>query len=82
VPDQVTTPSYVDVPAMPVDVHVQMVTPEAMRRMMSPEMIRQMMTPEDRAVLERERAQLQIAIIQMRRQLRDEARRMARKRYY
>ena len=82
VPDQVTTPSYVDVPAMPVDVHVQTITPEAMRRMMSPEMIRQMMTPEDRAVLERERAQLQIAIIQMRRQLRDEARRMARKRYY
>ena len=82
VPDQVTTPSYVDVPAMPVDVHVQMITPEAMRRMISPETIRQMMTPEDRAVLERERAQLQIAIIQMRRQLRDEARRMARKRYY
>ena len=82
VPDQVSTPSYVDVPVMPVDVHVQMVTPEAMRRMMSPEMIRQMMTPEDRAVLERERAQLQIAIIQMRRQLRDEARRIARKRYY
>jgi hypothetical protein len=82
VPDQVTTPSYVDVPVMPVDVHVQMVTPEAMRRMVSPEAIRQMMTPEDRAMLERERAQLQIAIIQMRRQLRDEARRMARKRYY
>lgn len=82
VPDQVSTPSYVDVPVMPVDVHVQMVTPEAMRRMMSPETIRQMMTPEDRAVLERERAQLEIAIIQMRRQLRDEARRMARKRYY
>jgi hypothetical protein len=50
--------------------------------MVSPEMIRQMMTPEDRAVLERERAQLEIAIIQMRRQLRDEARRIARKRYY
>jgi len=82
VPDQVSTPSYVDVPVMPVDVHVQMITPEAMRRMMSPEMIQQMMTPEDRAVLERERAQLQIAIIQMRRQLRDEARRIARKRYY
>lgn len=82
VPDQVSTPSYVDVPVMPVDVHVQTITPEAMRRMMSPEMIQQMMTPEDRAVLERERAQLQIAIIQMRRQLRDEARRIARKRYY
>jgi hypothetical protein len=82
VPDQVTTPSYVDVPVMPVDVHVQMITPEAMRRMMSPETLRQMMTPEDRVVLERERAQLQIAISQMRRQLRDEARRMARKRYY
>jgi hypothetical protein len=82
VPDQVTMPSYVDVPTMPVDVHVQMITPEAMRRMMSPEMIQQMMTPEDRAALERERAQLQIAIIQMRRQLRDEARRIARKRYY
>jgi hypothetical protein len=82
VPDQLTTPSDVDVPVMPVDVHVQMITPEAMRRMMSPETIRQMMTPEDRAVLERERAQLQIAIIQMRHQLRDEARRMARKRYY
>jgi hypothetical protein len=80
VPDQVATPSYVDVPVMPVD--VQMITPEAMRRMMSPEAIRQMMTPEDRAMLERERAQLQIAIIQMRRQLREEARRMARKRYY
>ena len=80
VPDQVTTPSDVDVPVMPVD--VQTITPEAMRRMMSPETIRQMMTPEDRAVLERERAQLQIAIIQMRRQLRDEARRIARKRYY
>jgi hypothetical protein len=82
VPNQVSTPSYVDVPVMPVDVHVQMVTPEAMRRMMSPETIRQMMTPEDRAVLERERAQLEIAIIQMRRQLREEARRIARKRYY
>jgi hypothetical protein len=82
VPDQVSTPSYVDVPVMPVDVHVQMITPEAMRRMMSPETIRQMMTPEDRAALERERAQLEIAIIQMRRQLRDEARRIARKRYY
>lgn len=82
VPDQVTTPSYVDVPVMPVDVHVQMVTPEAMRRMMSPETIRQMVTPEDRAMLERERVQLQIALIQMRRQLREEARRMARKRYY
>ena len=78
VPDQVTTPSYVDVPVMPVDVQAQTITPETMRRMMSPEMIRQMMTPEDRAVLERERAQLQIAIIQMRRQLRDEARRIAR----
>ena len=82
VPDQVSTPSYVDVPVMPVDVHVQMITPEAMRRMMSPETLRQMMTPEDRAALERERAQLEIAIIQMRRQLRDEARRIARKRYY
>jgi hypothetical protein len=80
VPDQVATPSYVDVPVMPVD--VQMITPEAMRRMISPEAIRQMMTPEDRAMLERERAQLQTAIIQMRRQLREEARRMARKRYY
>jgi hypothetical protein len=82
VPDQVTTPSYVDVPVMPADAHVQMVTPEAMRRMMSPETLRQMMTPEDRAVLDRDRAQLEIAIGQMRRQLRDEARRMARKRYY
>ncbi len=82
VPDQVSTPSYVDVPVMPVDVHVQMITPEAMRRMMSPETLRQMMTPEDRAALEHERAQLEIAIIQMRRQLRDEARRIARKRYY
>jgi hypothetical protein len=82
VPDQVSAPSYVDEPVMPVDVHVQMITPEAMRRMMSPENIRQMMTPEERATLERERAQLEIAIIQMRRQLRDEARRIARKRYY
>jgi hypothetical protein len=81
-PDQVTTPSYVEVPVMPVDTHVEIVTPEAMRRMMSTETIRQMMTPEDRAVFERERAQLEIAVIQMRRQLRDEARRMARKRYY
>lgn len=81
-PDQVSTPPYVDVPVMPVDVHVGMVTPEAIRRMLSSKTIRQMMTPEDRAVLERERAQLQIAILQMRRQLRDEARRMARERYY
>lgn len=82
VPDQVTTPSYVDLPVMPVDVHVRVITPESMRQMVSPEAIRHMMTPEDMAVLERERAQLQIAIIQMRRQLRNEARRIARKRYY
>jgi hypothetical protein len=77
---QPETPSYVDTPVLPIDVRV--ITPEAMRRMMSPEAIRHMMSPEDMAVLERERAQLQIALIQMRRQLRDEARRMARKRYY
>ncbi len=82
VPDQVETPSYVDSPVVPVDVRVRMIAPEAMRRMMSPEAIRHMMSPEDMAVLERERAQLQIAIIQMRRQLRNEARRMARKRDY
>jgi hypothetical protein len=82
VPDRVETPSYVDTPVVPVDVGVRMITPEMMRRMMSPEAMRRVMSPEDMAVLERERAQLQIAIIQMRRQLRDEARRMARKRYY
>jgi hypothetical protein len=82
IPDRVETPSYVDTPVLPVDVRVRMIAPEAMRRMMSSEAIRHMMSPEDMAVLERERAQLQIAIVQMRRQLRDEARRMARKRYY
>jgi len=82
VPDQAETPSYVDTPVMPVEVRIPMISAEAMRRMMSPEAIRHMMSPEDMAVLERERAQLQIAIIQMRRQLRDEARRMARKRGY
>jgi hypothetical protein len=80
VPDRVETPSYVDTPLMPGDVRVRMITPEAMRRLMSPEAMRRVMSPEDMAVLERERAQLQIAISQMRRQLRDEARRMARKR--
>jgi hypothetical protein len=82
IPDQVVLPSYVDTPVMPVDERVRMMAPEAMRRIMSSEAIRHMMSPEDMAVLERERAQLQIAMIQMRRQLRDEARRMARKRYY
>ena len=82
VPDRVETPSYVYTPVIPTDVRGRMITPEVMRRLMSPEAIRHVMSPEDMAVLERERAQLQIAIIQMRRQLRDEARRMARKRDY
>ena len=67
---------------MPVGAHVRMITPEAMRQMVSPEMMRQMLSSEEMAVLERERAQLRVAILQMRRQLREEARRMAKKRYY
>ena len=76
------TPSYVDVPVMPVDAHERMISPEVMRQLVSPEAIRRMMTPEEMAVVERERAQLRVVLMQMRRQLRDEARRMAKKRYY
>ncbi len=81
-PDEMSPAPDMGGEVMPVDAHVRMITPEAMRQMVSPEMIRQMMSPEEMAVLERERAQLRVAVLQMRRQLREEARRMAKKRYY
>lgn len=70
-----------DVPMVPPVARMPVITADAIRRMVSPETMREMMTPEEMEVLEQEQQQLRIAIDQMRRQLRQEARR-AQKRYF